>query len=99
MLSALNYNNSETMRVLDCLLDFSIKNETNKFEKNNKLNVNFKGELTQTLLIKKLEQYKYGIISYIPINDNNDLCAPVKLFDYLISGCIIISVYKNKALC
>jgi hypothetical protein len=34
MLSALNYNNSETMGVLDCLLDFSIKNETNKFEIN-----------------------------------------------------------------
>lgn len=42
-----------------------------------------------------LTNYTVGLVSYYRENVNNDLCAPLKTFDYISSGLKVLSVNKN----
>lgn len=54
-------------------------------------------KLPQSEMIEVLLPYKYGLLSYEPSNVNNDLCAPIKIYEYLEAGLIPVSVFKNQA--
>lgn len=59
----------------------------------------YQGSVSHAEMLKILPQYKYGILSYGTADKNNDLCAPIKIFEYLAAGCQIISVNRNKGIC
>jgi len=57
------------------------------------------GFLEYEEMLSSLEHYRYGLLAY-PTNDvNNDLCAPLKICDYLASGLVVVSVNRNRGLC
>ena len=49
-------------------------------------------------LIPFLQKYKFGLLFYPITSVNNNLCTPLKIFDYISSDLVIISFYKNKGL-
>ncbi len=42
-----------------------------------------------------LKNYSFGIVSYFRENINNELCAPLKTFDYISAGLKVISINRN----
>jgi len=56
------------------------------------------GHLSQDKMLRELQNYKYGLISYYRNEINYELCAPIKIYEYVAAGCIIVSVEKNKGL-
>ena len=46
-----------------------------------------------------LTSYTVGIVSYYRENINNELCAPLKTFDYISAGLKVLSVNKNVGMC
>jgi hypothetical protein len=59
---------------------------------------NYKGNLPYKELLETLKSYKFAILQYRQSDFNNDYCAPIKIYDYLAMGCIILSVNSNKGL-
>lgn len=53
--------------------------------------------ISQDKLYKVLSNYQYGILSYNTDEPNYDLCAPLKLFDYLNADLIPVSVNRNTS--
>ena len=46
-----------------------------------------------------LAAYNIGIVCYFRENLNNELCAPLKIFDYISAGLKVLSVNKNVGMC
>ena len=46
-----------------------------------------------------LKRYTVGIVSYYREDINNELCAPLKTFDYISAGLKVLSVNKNIGMC
>lgn len=59
---------------------------------------NFKGCVAHEDLLKILEGYRYAILNYPTADYNNDYCAPIKIYEYLSCGCIVLSANRNKGL-
>ena len=59
---------------------------------------NYKGYFDQKEISNLLVNYKYAILQYPKSDYNNDYCAPLKIYEYLACGCIILSVNKNYGL-
>ena len=70
----------------DVLTKGQIRNKINLFPK-----------VKQQDIIYRLYTYKYGLLSYQPSDINNDLCAPIKIYEYLEAGLIPVSVFRNRA--
>lgn len=49
-------------------------------------------------LLSVLQKHKYGLLFYPITSVNNNLCTPMKIYDYIAADLIMISFYKNKAL-
>lgn len=58
----------------------------------------YKGRLSHNDLLDRLWNSKYGVHLYCQGDINNDLCAPLKIFEYLAEGCIVLSVIGSKGL-
>lgn len=56
------------------------------------------GELStyESQLLQK--QYRYALLSYTTVDFNNNYCAPIKVYEYVHSGCICVSVNRNEGL-
>lgn len=59
--------------------------------------LNIKSYVAQDQLFELLCRYRYGILSYYTDEPNYDLCAPLKLYDYLLSGVIPVSINRNTS--
>ena len=46
-----------------------------------------------------LQRYSVGIVSYSTEDINNELCAPLKTFDYIRAGLKVFSVNRNVGMC
>ena len=60
--------------------------------------VDYKGQLSHESIIEELRNYRYGLLSYYTGEPNYDLCAPLKLYEYIAAGCRVISVNRNRGL-
>jgi hypothetical protein len=60
--------------------------------------INFKGECTRDQVMQTMEKYRYGLLSYTTNDLNNDYCAPLKIYEYLAAGIIVLSVHRNTSL-
>jgi hypothetical protein len=49
-------------------------------------------------MLNKMKEYTYGLVSYYTEEVNYDLCAPIKIYEYVAAGCVIVSIKKNKGL-
>ena len=58
----------------------------------------FVGELTRKCYLERLKNYKIGILSYYLGEPNYDLCAPLKIYEYLAAGLVVVSVNRNRSL-
>ncbi|MBA6389409.1 hypothetical protein H4J38_01305 [Colwellia sp. BRX10-3] len=56
------------------------------------------GEKTFTESQYLQSQYRYALLSYGTTDLNNDYCAPIKIFEYIYSGCVCITINKNVGL-
>ena len=57
-----------------------------------------RGNVPHAEMLKILERYKFGILQYAQSDYNNEYCAPIKIYEYLSLGCIILSVNNNIGL-
>lgn len=57
--------------------------------------VNFFTEVPHKDVADILSSYSVGIVSYFRKNINNELCAPIKTFDYISAGLTVMSINKN----
>ena len=57
--------------------------------------VNFFKSVSHKDVAGILQSYTVGIVSYYRENINNELCAPLKTFDYISAGLKVLSVNKN----
>ncbi len=57
--------------------------------------VKFFNEVPNEDVSNILKSYSIGIVSYFRKNINNELCAPLKTFDYISAGLKVISINKN----
>lgn len=83
--------------ILNCQIDIYSLNEFKDLSSFNKY-INLNKPVEHREVFKVLNNYKYGILSYYTGEINYDLCAPLKLFEYISCGCILISMCKNKSL-
>jgi hypothetical protein len=60
--------------------------------------ISSKGSVTHNEMMEIMNRYKYGILSYYTGEVNYDLCAPIKLYEYISAGCIVVSMNKNLSL-
>lgn len=56
------------------------------------------GILSSEELIWEMRKFRYGLVSYYCNEINYELCAPIKIYEYIAAGCLVISVNKNKGL-
>jgi len=56
------------------------------------------GELSTYESQSLQKKYRYALLSYSTSDVNNNYCAPIKIYEYVHSGCICVSVNKNKGL-
>lgn len=59
--------------------------------------ISYGGTASPSELMLELPKKKFGLLSYVPSDANNDLCAPIKVFEYLEMGLIPVSTHKNKS--
>lgn len=60
--------------------------------------INLKGKVSHARMLEIMRNYEYGLLSYYTGEPNYDLCAPLKLYEYLAHGCKVISLNKNRGL-
>ena len=60
--------------------------------------IDYRGNLDHTSLLRTLNQYEYGLLSYSQEDFNNEYCAPIKIYEYVASGCTPISIGNNLGL-
>ena len=60
--------------------------------------IDYKGNLDHISLLRTLNQYEYGLLSYSQEDFNNEYCAPIKIYEYVASGCTPISIGNNLGL-
>jgi hypothetical protein len=58
----------------------------------------FCGHVAQDEVLGAVSKFKYSLISYYRDEINYDLCAPIKIYEYIAAGCIILSVEDNQGL-
>lgn len=58
----------------------------------------YKGNLPHIEMLDRLKNYKFGLLQYSQSDYNNEYCAPIKLYEYLFYGCIVLSVNRNRGL-
>jgi hypothetical protein len=61
-------------------------------------NVRFRGTLTPETVRTRYSDYEFGLLAYPMSDPNNDLCAPIKLFEYLHHGCVCVLLNENRGL-
>jgi hypothetical protein len=57
-----------------------------------------RGHLPHPELLDRLTVYRYALLAYYQGEPNYDLCAPLKLYEYVAAGCTVISINKNLGL-
>lgn len=57
-----------------------------------------RGQLPHADLLDRLTAYRYALLAYYQGEPNYDLCAPLKLFEYVAAGCTVISINRNLGL-
>lgn len=60
--------------------------------------LDYKGKVSHSEIMKITASYKYGLLTYYTNEPNYDYCAPIKLYEYVASGCLAISLNRNKGL-
>lgn len=60
--------------------------------------INLKGKVPHARMLEIIRCYEYGLLSYYTDEPNYDLCAPLKLYEYIAYGCKVISLNRNKGL-
>lgn len=73
------------------LNDFEVSREFSDF-------IDFKSPIEHSKVLQVLEEYKFGILTYYTGDVNYDLCAPLKIYEYVYAGCVLISLNKNRSL-
>ncbi|MGI2039034.1 hypothetical protein ACRN9Z_13310 [Shewanella frigidimarina] len=56
------------------------------------------GVLTQDMSQELQSKYRFALLSYMTDDINNDLCAPIKVYEYVNNYCVCICVNDNKGL-
>lgn len=56
------------------------------------------GKLSQDEAIAMQRKCRYALLSYDQNTLNNDYCAPVKIYEYVDSCCVVVSLLKNQGL-
>lgn len=57
-----------------------------------------KGLIEHSCMLKIMQNYEYGLLSYYTGEPNYDLCAPLKIYEYIAQGCKVISLNRNRGL-
>ncbi|MEW5755444.1 MAG: hypothetical protein AB1810_04015 [Pseudomonadota bacterium] len=60
--------------------------------------LDFRGAVSHAEMMKKLTDFRYALLAYYQGEPNYDLCAPLKLYEYVAAGCRVISINKNAGL-
>lgn len=57
-----------------------------------------RGVLPHTELLRRLAGFQYALLAYYQDEPNYDLCAPLKLYEYVAAGCSVVSINRNTGL-
>ncbi len=60
--------------------------------------VRFLAPLPHDLMLSKLTEYDFGILSYEPVSLNNFYAAPLKLYEYVNAGLRVVSLFHNAGI-
>jgi hypothetical protein len=58
----------------------------------------YRGSLPHGALLEELSRFKYGLLAYYRGEPNYELCAPLKIFEYVSRGCRVLSINRNAGL-
>jgi hypothetical protein len=57
-----------------------------------------RGEISHAEMLHRMGQYRFALLSYYRDEVNYELCAPIKIFEYVAAGCHVVSVNRNNGL-
>lgn len=57
-----------------------------------------RGNVSHDELMSRLPTFKYALLAYYQGEPNYELCAPLKLYEYVAAGCTAISINRNQGL-
>lgn len=57
-----------------------------------------KGTLPHADLLRRLTHYRFALLAYYQGEPNYELCAPLKLYEYVAAGCTVVSINRNQGL-
>jgi hypothetical protein len=57
-----------------------------------------RGVLPHAELMRTLPNFRYALLAYYQDEPNYDLCAPLKLYEYVAAGCRVVSINRNVGL-
>jgi hypothetical protein len=60
--------------------------------------IQLRGKVSHGRMLEVMQDYEYGLLSYYMEEPNYDLCAPLKLYEYVAYGCKVISLNRNTGL-
>lgn len=60
--------------------------------------LDYRGVLSHADLMQNLHNYRYALLAYYQDEPNYNLCAPLKLYEYVAAGCRVISINRNVGL-
>jgi len=60
--------------------------------------LDYQGVLSHGELMQKLHNFRYALLAYYQDEPNYNLCAPLKLYEYVAAGCRVISINRNVGL-
>jgi len=60
--------------------------------------IELRGKVSHRRMLEVMQDYEYGLLSYYMGEPNYDLCAPLKLYEYVAYGCKVISLNRNAGL-
>ncbi len=61
-------------------------------------NIKYHGLMEQGKSQEFQKKFRYALLSYSIGDLNNDYCAPIKIYEYIMSNCVCISINNNKGL-
>ncbi|KZN51386.1 hypothetical protein [Pseudoalteromonas luteoviolacea] len=64
----------------------------------NRPGLTYLGKKTQLEAQEIQQRYRYALLSYSTEDTNNDLCAPIKIYEYVNAKCVCVIANKNLGL-